>query len=125
MQTFVTSTISVPFSETGCFLPALPDSLLKAFEVKDKQASGFGLLRNSTPRQEQVSVNKGSLLPDRSLSGYKFHSFSDSQGIESLYLEELYQSNFTAAKSKIVKCTKCNSELAAGEAFCSECGESL
>ena len=26
---------------------------------------------------------------------------------------------------QIVKCPKCNSELAAGEAFCSECGESL
>lgn len=43
--------------------------------------------------------NKGLLLPDRNLAGHQRHFFSDSQGIESLYLEELYQSNFTAAKS--------------------------
>jgi len=39
------------------------------------------------------------LLPDRSLSGRQFHSFSDAQGVDFLCLEKLYQSNFTAAKS--------------------------
>ena len=49
----------------------------------------------------EVSASKpeGSLLPDRSLSGHQLHSFSDFQGIDSLCLEKLYQSNFTAAKS--------------------------
>jgi hypothetical protein len=44
-------------------------------------------------------VNKGLLLPARSLFGRQLHSFSDSQGIDFLCLEKLYQSNFTAAKS--------------------------
>jgi len=49
----------------------------------------------------EVSASKpeGLLLPDRSLSGHQLHSFSDFQGIDSLCLEKLYQSNFTAAKS--------------------------
>ena len=42
---------------------------------------------------------KGLLLSDRSLSGHKFHFFSDFQGIDFLCLKKLYQSNFTAAKS--------------------------
>ena len=54
---------------------------------------------DSTPRQEQVSVNKGLLLPDRSLSGRQLHTFSDFQDTEFLYPEKQYQSNFTAAKS--------------------------
>ena len=93
MQTFVTSTISVPFSGTGYMLSALSDSLLNSFEVKDKQAnkqaSGFGLLRNSTPRQEQASESKGLLPSNRNLTGRKFHSFSDFQGTGSLCLEKL------------------------------------
>ena len=54
---------------------------------------------DSTPRQEQALNNKGLLLSDRSLSGRDFHSFSNFQDIDSLCLEKLYQSNFTAAKS--------------------------
>ena len=42
---------------------------------------------------------KNLLLYDRSLSGRQFRIFSDSQGIDFLCLEKLYQSNFTAAKS--------------------------
>ncbi|MBR2508124.1 MAG: hypothetical protein IKB71_00090, partial [Lentisphaeria bacterium] len=42
--------------------------------------------------------NKGLLLSDRSFSGRQFPFFSDFQGMGSLCLEKLYQSNFTAAK---------------------------
>ena len=74
MQTFVTSTISVPFSETGCFLPALSDSLLNAFEVKDKQVS----------KQEHKTINLTYFsLPQ--------HLFSKSPSAEFLYKKSANQ----------------------------------
>ncbi|MBR2441373.1 MAG: hypothetical protein IKB25_14340, partial [Lentisphaeria bacterium] len=53
----------------------------------------------SKQASKQAFKNKGWLLPDQSLSGRKLHSFSDFQDMDSLCLEKLYQSNFTAAKS--------------------------
>lgn len=53
----------------------------------------------SASKQASKLEVKSLLLSDRSLPDRQFYYFSDSQGIESLYLEELYQSNFTAAKS--------------------------
>ena len=54
---------------------------------------------NEVSASKPLFTNKGLLLPDRSLSGHQLHSFSDSQGVDFLCLENLYQSNFTAAKS--------------------------
>ena len=53
----------------------------------------------SKQANKPLFLNKGLLLPDRDFSGRQIHSFSDFQGIDFLCLENLYQSNFTAAKS--------------------------
>ena len=57
------------------------------------------VLRDRSERKQTFILNKGLLLSDRSLSGRQFHSSSDFQGIYFLCFEELYQSDFTAAKS--------------------------
>ena len=74
---------------------------LSAFQESSTVFRNFEKLScaNEVGASKPLFINKGLLLPDRSLSGRQFHIFSDSQGTESLCLEKLYQSNFTAAKS--------------------------
>lgn len=85
---------------TAFMMPHLGINLtLSAFSISST------VFRNSEKLScaNEVSASKlevkSLLLSDRSLPDRQFYYFSDSQGIESLYLEELYQSNFTAAKS--------------------------
>ena len=94
-----TTAFKMPLYGIGFPLSAYPVSST-VFQNTEKLSCANEVSASKQSKQsKQLLFNKCLLLPDRSLSGHKFHFFSDFQGTDFLCLENLYQSNFTAAKS--------------------------